>query len=145
MIIRKITDILLFSKDEEIINLFESITENFDLTIKYVSNSQVFVDLVKEENFNFVICDLDSLNRYEAIFMATLFLNIAKIRNLNSTSIYLKSDQVSTNELAKDTFGESLEKNFSSIHNFLVGNFAVHTFENDDKAILHKKCVLPSL
>lgn len=133
------TDILLIVNDEEVINIFANITKNFYITIKYAKNTIEFIDLIKNEDFHCVICDLDLLYNYEGIFIANIFSTLMKLRNLSSETILLTNNQFSNNKLITSSFNGILEKNSSAIYDFLQKKFPFQIFKNDILFTSHEK------
>lgn len=116
-------EMLLVESNETIIDFFKVLTKKFDMQVKYATNTNEFVDLVKIYNFQNIICDIDLSYRLEGIFISNVYNNIKNIRHIDG-KMYLLSDRTVPNlREGKFKFDGVISKKFQEIYDFLVQNY----------------------
>lgn len=126
----KVYDILLVEGSTAIIDLFSVLTKKFDLTIKFVKNTNEFTNITQRLSFKFVICDINLDYKYEGLFIARVYNNIKKIKNNEGKILLMCPESPSENELKKLTLDGILPRGFSTIYDFLLQNFPLRSYQD---------------
>lgn len=129
----KLFDVLVIEQNENIINLFKVITKKFDLTIKYVRSMVEFFEIIKENNFRFILCDLYSKRIKDAIIIAEVFTRIRLTRDIKGKIFLFSDHELSNVDKSFSAFDDKLDIDFSSIYSFLVDHFDFRTIASIPK------------
>ncbi len=133
-------DLLLIEDSTSVIDLFLVLTKKFDLKIKIVKNSNEFMNVIRTNDFKFVLCDSNLNYKYEGLFIARVYNNIRKIKRSQGKILLFSSELASESEIGNFKFDDVLQKDFLTIYEFLLNNFPLRSYhdliKNDERYIV---------
>lgn len=125
-----VIEMLLLEKNESIINFFKVLTKKFNMKVKYATNTEEFVELVKNNDFENVICNIDLSYKFEGLFISNLYNNVKKIRNFNGNMFLLSNRTIPKNYANKIFIDGLISINFKAIYEFLEKNYDFRYYHN---------------